>query len=146
MNLTKLAEDIDTQIKHRVSQIDVADTGTVVKVNGSKCTVSVVLHGTEEKHQIDNIPLMVPSAQGYSTGFYVLPRIGDQVVILYLEPRKSAPIVLGSYFKTIDNNSFQTNANIWELKHSSGSYIRFTAAGDIVINCAPGRAIYHTRS
>jgi len=144
-----VTETIDTQIKRRISQLDFADSGQIVSVDPTTYSVDVAIHGASTLI-LTKVPVLSQASRAAS-GIIMLPDVGDTVVVLYLEPNKAGPVVIGSYYSNTENNDenyavFHTTADDWLLQHKSGAYIKINALGDIILNCATGREIQMTKS
>jgi hypothetical protein len=67
-----------------------------------------------------------------------MPKIEDNVIILYLEPKKQSPVVIGSYYS---GEPYDTTENIYTIQHSSGAYIKIDEDGNIILHPASGKKI-----
>lgn len=143
--MSKTAEIIDGQIKKRIAQIDFLDTATVVGVDANRYWVDIIVHGTNNKLTIKNVPVMT-LAGGASHGIVALPKVDDTVIIAYLEPNKSSPYVLGSYYTNDDPTDenfeiFDTTEDIYMVQHHTGAYIKIDTDGNIILHPATGKKI-----
>ena len=146
---SKIASTIDAQIRRRISQIDFADTAQVVKVDSTRYQVDINVHGNGETLVITGVPVLSQYA-GPSQGIVLMPNVGDAVVVIYLGPNKTGPMVIGSYYSNplpTDDNfaAFHTTEGDFLLKHKSGAFIKIDSVGNIVLNAASGKTINHTR-
>lgn len=77
------------------------------------------------------LPITTPWV-GNGWGFYAPPSIGDKVEVHFQQDGKEAGFIVNRFYSTKTVPLFVPSGEFWVV-HQSGSTIRFTNAGDVII-------------
>jgi hypothetical protein len=130
--LNRLRNHMRLEAQRATADISLPRAGIVQNYDPAHYSARVLLQ--PEGILTGYLPIATPWV-GNQFGFYAGPNIGDVVDVIFQQGGNGAGVIVGRQFNALAQPLAVPSGECW-LVHRSGSMIKFTTAGDIIISAA----------